>query len=220
MNRAWRILLILCVLGLVAVGGAGAWYQRQVNPPGALGAQISVKIPEGSSPNRIATILHRAGVIDNEQVFKLYLRLNGVGDLKAGDYGLRQNADFGDIVEALKKGPKHDFDRLTIPEGFTLKQIAELVGKLPGRSSDEFLEVAASGRVRSKFQPDEIDTLEGLMFPDTYFIDRTDSEEAILTRLVATFDKVAAEEGLGDEARRVQEAHRGVARRERGQGRC
>ena len=37
MKRAWRVLLILVVVGLVGVGGVGAWYQRQVNPPGAPG---------------------------------------------------------------------------------------------------------------------------------------------------------------------------------------
>ena len=66
-----------------------------------------------------------------------------------------------------------------------------------------FLGVAKSGRVRSEFQPDGINNLEGLLFPDTYFVDRTDTEEAILRRMVATFDQVATEEGLADSAAKV-----------------
>jgi len=169
-----------------------------VSPAGAPGAEVAVRIPDGSSPGTIAAILDQQGVIGSAQLFKIYLRVNSVGDLKAGDYKLQKRSDFGDVVDQLAQGPDRDFDRLTIPEGLTLNQIADRVGKLPGRSKDTFLAIAKSGKVRTDCQPSAIDNLEGLLFPDTYFIDRTDTEEAILTRMVTTFDQIAREEGLAD----------------------
>ncbi|HVE94714.1 MAG TPA: endolytic transglycosylase MltG [Acidimicrobiales bacterium] len=196
MSRVMWRLLLGAVVGLVGTGAGLAWYQGQVNPSGAPGEAVAVKIPDGSSPERIAAILDERGVVGSARLFRVYLRINGGGDLKAGDYLLQQRADFGDVVDQLQAGPKRSFDRLTIPEGFTLKQIAERVGKLPGRSKDAFLAAATSGRVRSEFQPDNVDNLEGLLFPDTYFVDRRDTEETILERMVTTFDQIAREEGL------------------------
>ena len=206
MSRLLRIALAAATAFLIALGAAFVWYQRQVNPPGKPGQLISVTIPQGAAEGTIAAILDEKGVISSARVFKLYLRLNSA-DLKAGTYSFRTNSSMGEVVDALDVGPKQLFHRLTIPEGYTLKQIAEAVGKLPGKSEEAFLEVAESGRVRSNFQPPNVKTLEGLLFPDTYFIEDKDTEEVILTRMVEKFDDVASEEGLsaGAEGRSAYE---------------
>jgi UPF0755 protein len=190
-----RIILIALAMFMLVAGGGVFWYQRQVNPPGAPGKLISVTIPEGAPSGTIAAILDDKGIISSAQVFKLYLRIHPA-DLKAGIYELREGASMGDVVDTLKAGPKQLFHRLTIPEGFRLSQIAERVGRLPGKSADAFMAAAASGRVRSDFQPPTVDNLEGLLFPDTYFIEDEDTEEQILTRMVGTFDEVATAEGV------------------------
>ncbi|MEY2467619.1 MAG: hypothetical protein QOF21_317 [Actinomycetota bacterium] len=196
MSRGLRVLLILATTFFVIAGGGVVWFQRQVNPPGAPGTPISVTIPEGASSGTIAAILDDKGVISSARIFKVYLKLHPASGLEAGTYSLKQDESFGSIVSQLKAGPKKTFDRLTIPEGYTLKQIAERVGKLPGRSAAAFLAAAASDTIRSEFEPDNVHNLEGLVFPDTYFIEAKDTEADILARMVATFDTVAAEEGL------------------------
>jgi UPF0755 protein len=102
----------------------------------------------------------------------------------------------GKVVGILKKGPSLKFSRLTIPEGFTLKEIADKVGQLPGHSSAAFLQLAQSGAVHSSVQPVGSTNLEGLLFPDTYFIDPRDDDTAILKRMVGQFDKKAAAAGV------------------------
>jgi UPF0755 protein len=195
MRRILRYLLILAALGLVLLAGAFVWYQRQVNPPGAPGKLITVVIPQGAAQATIAAILDDKGVIKSARVFKLYLRVHPA-DLKAGLYKFRLNSSMGDVADALDAGPKTIYHRLTIPEGFTLKQIAERVGTLPGKSAAAFTAATTSGRVRSKFQPAGSNNLEGLVFPDTYFIEDKNTEEQILMRMVAKFDEVATAEGL------------------------
>jgi UPF0755 protein len=196
MPRMARAALVAVVAFLVLLGGGFVWFQRQVNPPGKPGELVNVTIPEGSASGTIAAILDDKGVISSARVFKIYLKLHPA-EMQAGIYQFHKRASINDVVNALKSGPKHIFHRLTIPEGYTLKQIADQVGKLPGKSAAAFLAVAASDRVRSQFEPPNVHNLEGLLFPDTYFIEDKDTEEAILTRLVTTFDTVANSEGLG-----------------------
>ena len=198
MTRGLRALLAAGAAFLIFVGGVFVWYQRQVNPQGSPCQSISVTIPEGSSNATIAAILDAKGVISSASVFKLYLKLHPASGLEAGTYSMRRNDSFGSVIKMLKSGPEKTFQRLTIPEGLTIKQIADRVGKLPGRSAAAFLAAATSGRVRSDFQPPEVNTLEGLVFPDTYFVEATDTEEMILKRMVDQFDTVAVEENLAD----------------------
>jgi UPF0755 protein len=69
------------------------------------------------------------------------------------------------------------------------------VGSIERLSSERFLELAEEGSVRSKYQPDSVDKLEGLVFPDTYRLDETEDEKALLVRMVELFDSVATEVG-------------------------
>jgi UPF0755 protein len=200
-RRIWlRVLLGVLITGLL-LGGLGAvWLQRQINPPGAPGAEVVVTIPKGSSTARIAAILDQRGVIKSASIFRYYLRIRGGGPFDAGTYKLRRNDDFNSVIDTLDNGPVVVYDRITIPEGKTLHEVAELVGRLPGRSADRFLELAESGEVRSEFQPTGNTNLEGMLFPDTYFVEDKDDELAILNRMVAAFDERASRAGAHEPA--------------------
>jgi UPF0755 protein len=191
-----KIAAIAVAVLVLLSGGAAVAYQRTIDPPGPPGEKVAVTIPMGSSTSRIAAILDEKGVVDSARAFRMYVRFKSAGPFQAGDYTLAKREKFEEIVKVLSAGPEIVQDRLTIPEGLTVEQIAERVGKLPGRSAEKFLEIAQSGEVRSEFQPDDVNTLEGLIFPDTYMLDRTDDERAILQRMVATFDRVATEVGV------------------------
>ncbi len=196
MSNNWvRIPAALVAVMVLGLAGLGWNVQRQFDPPGPDGPPVEVTIPLGSSAPRIAAILEREGVIDSTQAFRLYLRLNGGSGFKAGTYTLRKRQAFGRLVAQLRKGPDVVYDRITIPEGFTLSQIAERVGKLPGRSAEVFLSAAGSGEVMSEIAPDRTN-LEGLLFPDTYLFKRQEDERAVLRRMVERFDQVATEVGI------------------------
>jgi UPF0755 protein len=204
MRIRWaRVFLFLAVAGLLVAGGIGFWWQRQVDPPGQPGEEVSIAIPPGTSTQRIAAILDDRGIISNARLFRVYLRLNGGGPFEAGQYTFRENQAFGDVVAELEGGGEIRYDRLTIPEGFTIKKIAERVGRLPGRSADRFLELAESGTVRSRYQKPGSNNLEGLLFPETYSIEEKDDERAILERMVRQFEDVASDVGLDRAARNV-----------------
>jgi UPF0755 protein len=181
---------------VLVAGVGGVWVARQLDPPGKSGAAVDVVIPSGSSTTRIAQILHRDGVITNQLVFRLYIKYQGAGPFRAGTYSLKRHDSMANVVKTLEAGEKLLLDRVTIPEGFTVDQVAERVGTLPGRSAAKFLELAKSGQIRSQYQAANSTSLEGLLFPDTYFITPNDDELAILRRMVNAFDQVATDAGI------------------------
>jgi UPF0755 protein len=193
-----RVLLAVAGLAAVVALVGGVWLARQLNPPGPPGAKIRVAIQPGTSVSGIAGILQREGVLTSSRVFRLYLKVKGAGSFQAGEYELRRRMAMGAALTALRDGPEIVFSRLVIPEGFTLTEMADVVGKLPGRSGERFLELARSGTIRSKWQPSSVATLEGLLFPDTYLVTDKEDEAAIIRRLVARFDDVASEVGLAE----------------------
>jgi UPF0755 protein len=201
LTRRGRIVLGALAVLLVVGLGTTMWVLRQVNPGGGLGEKVAVDIVPGTSAAVVADRLEDKGVITSAQIFRLYLKVKGgAGNIQSGEYALRTNLSMGDAQAALRRGPSIKFDRLTVPEGLTLDQIADRVGALPGRSRDRFLAAAKSGAVRSKWQTPGQNNLEGLLFPDTYLVTDKEDDTAILRRLVSRFDQVADEVGLGSAA--------------------
>lgn len=201
-RKALRVVLALAVVAVLLAGAAGAYVLKQVNGSSG-GEDVAVAIPMGSSTQRIAAILDGKGVVSSARLFSLYVRVTGAGPFKAGDYTFRRNSAYSAVVDTLDKGPQVQVLRLTIPEGLTLNQIADRVGRLEGRSRDRFLDLAKSGQVRSQFQPAGSTNLEGFLWPETYEFDPKDDELAILRRMVEAFDAAAAQLGLDQSPSKV-----------------
>jgi UPF0755 protein len=192
----WRVVVGAGVVVLaVLVVAAGLWARGKIDPSGGPGEEVALTIPEGTSTSGIAELLADEGIVSDASVFKYYVRFSGGRAFEAGDYTLRRNSAMGDVVATLEGGPEIAFERLTVPEGLTLEAIGERMEEIERFSAERFLEVAESGSVRSRFQPEEVDSLEGLLFPETYQVDPREDEAALLARMVEQFDAVAAELG-------------------------
>lgn len=197
-SRRTFVIVATVVLLLAAPVVVGAlWYRSQVKgTPG--GAAVTVRVERGWSTGRIGDELQRQGVIGSSWVFSTWSKVDTGAPLQAGMYDLRRSMGVSAALAAMRKGPKAppQFE-LRLPPGLTIDEIAKRVGKLPGRSAPLFLAAANSGQVRSKYQPSEVKSLEGLTWPDTYFIGETENEATILRRIVAEFDKRADELQIG-----------------------
>ena len=186
------VLAAVVVLGLI---GAGLWIKGKIDPGGAPGEEIALTVPEGATTADIAELLADEGVISDAGIFGYYVQFTGGATFQAGDYTLARNSAMGDVVATLDEGPEIAFDQVTVPEGLSLEEVAERVGEVERFSAERFLELAESGTVRSQYQPDDVDSLEGFLFPDTYRFDQTEDEGALLERMVEQFDTVATEVG-------------------------
>ena len=136
------------------------------------GNQVTITVPEGSGAAAIAQILYDNGIIANQSEFLAQARrMEAESSLKSGSYSLTTGADLADIVTLLTMGPNVSTAQITIPEGYTLAQIASTVEQSLGISTDDFTAQAkASNYVADyPFLADVTnDSLEGYLFPKTY----------------------------------------------------
>ena len=196
-RRRGRLLVVLLLLALPFLAALG-WFWYQVDPPGSPGSAVRVSIPPGAGLAQIATRLEARGVIGSGLAFRVYAQLSGTPKVQAGEYRLRHDLGARAAIDALERGPGHQYAKLALAPGLTFEEIAARVGRLPGRSAERFLSLGASGTVRSKFQPATVTSLEGLTWPDTYFVASTDTERTILRTIVDAFDRHAGTVGLAE----------------------
>ena len=203
-GRRWPFVLLAAVVGFLIVAGSGVlWVQRQINPPGDPGPAVRLTVEAGMSTSDIADLLEREGIIASADIFRYYARLTGVGTIEAGDYMVEKKSDLSDVVRVLEGGAaKAEDERVTVPEGLTLPEVAKVIGQMPGRSAEKFMEVANSGTIRSQYQPAGNNSLEGLILPETYFITKGDDEAKILRKMVDSFDQMATQLNLSGAAAR------------------
>jgi UPF0755 protein len=203
-GRGCLVGIVGVLLTIAAIASAGLWVLRQVDPGVAPGPAVEVAVPRGTTTAGVGKILAGQGVIRNATLFRLYAQYRGRTSLLAGRYEMPTNLSYDAALDLLERGPAIPAQqRLTIPEGFRLTQVAERVGTLPERSAAEFLRLATSGTVRSRFEPPDSTNLEGLLFPETYNFDLDDDETEILSRMVDTFDQVATEVGIQNSQEQV-----------------
>jgi UPF0755 protein len=182
------------VLGLAVISfGTVAWqgiklYQFAYQPADKIDAQDLTPVLPGESFNTLAAKLENRGIITNIRFFKLLALLRGDDKmLKAGEYALSPAMTPIQVLDALVRGQAY-LHRLTIPEGYSLKQIAEEVAGNEFGQSDDFIALGNDPEVVSKFGI-EAQSLEGYLFPDTYYFPKGASSELIIKKMVERFNE-------------------------------
>lgn len=174
------------IIGLVIVTLAVLFYFLL---PAALPGQVpvEVRVTTGSSTRAIARQLAAQGVVRSAEHFLLWVRLlSADGRLQAGDYLLSPGMTPPAIVAVIRDG-RVAGKGVTIPEGYTVAQIADLLERLKLAEREKFLAAAADpALVLGEDSPFEIPnpSLEGYLFPDTYRIAPGTPEVDILRLMV------------------------------------
>ena len=153
---------------------------------------IPVDIPMDSSTSAIANILQENGIIRYPLVFKIMSKVNGYdGMYKSGTHIVSKDLDYDKIMRVLISNPVSI--RVTIPEGFTYKQISDTLAQRNLIDKDKFNNITNSGKFDFKFLkniPQRGNRLEGYLFPDTYEFDVKAGEKEIANRMLERFDQM------------------------------
>ena len=210
------LLTFLVFLVLVAVGGyfGYGYVQESLKPVDASSKDyVTVQIPEGSNVQEIGSTLEKSGLVKHGLIFSLYAKYKNYSDLKSGYYNLKKSMSTDELIQELQKGGTPEpqepiLASLTIPEGYTLEQIAQTVGQLQG----EFKEPLTSEAFLAKVQDETFISqlvakypnllgslptkdsgvryrLEGYLFPATYTIKNSTTVESLIDEMVAAMDK-------------------------------
>jgi UPF0755 protein len=158
--------------------------------------KIHVKITRGMTTAEIAEQLAKKGVITSSLKFRFLSRMRGYdGQLKPGTYTFTAGMSDEDIFETILKGEKH-LEKFTIPEGFTVNEIAARLESLNLADKEDFLAAAKTFKPFDYITPNKNTkyAVEGFLFPETYSIESDYSIEEILKLMADEFNNRLTEE--------------------------
>ena len=185
-------MITLLLVALLAAGAFAAW---QMYVPVAPAGQQFVMLRPGYSTRRIAAELKKAGIIRSELAFRFWHATHPKPTLKAGEYLFEREATLPQVYDRIARGDIY-FHVVTIPEGYTMFDIAKAMEDAGLGSAGDFLQIAETQtQLISDIAP-EAKSLEGYLFPNTYQFTRTQSLEEMVAAMVHQFRQVAREIGL------------------------
>ena len=185
----------LIKLFLVVVLAAGGWVAWLVHAPVMPPANTSLLLRPGYSTRRIAAELKKAGVIRSAVAFRLWRGLHPKRSLKAGEYRFENAASFPQVYDRIARGDIY-FHVVTIPEGYTMFDVAKAMEDAGLGSAADFLHVAQTQTQLISDLAPQATSLEGYLFPNTYEFTRTQSMPEMVAMMVHQFRQVAQQIGL------------------------
>ncbi|MGC9326828.1 MAG: endolytic transglycosylase MltG [Candidatus Hinthialibacter sp.] len=210
-----KLVWIIFIIILAAIAAVGLFAYREYHmwttPWGGEDEAFTIEIEEGKNARQIAQILEDKGVLHNTNMFLIMADLRGLGDkLKAGEYQIKGTQSPYEILDMLATGSQY-YRSLVIPEGLNQVEIAQRCADMEICSATGFLEEC---RRRDLFQfviaqpPLDINAaLEGILFPDTYYLFKNTPPIKVVDRMTKKFEQISNE--LLEEARAKSE-ERGV----------
>lgn len=179
-------------VGLVAATLLVASLVALYLPPEGESSSVEFAVNPGMTLSEVARSLSDHGLIRNRWLFQVAGRLYGAETrVKSGQYQLSRAQSSVEILRVLLEG-RVALERITIPEGLTIEQTADVIAEQAGIPADRFLayveSLDASGLVGLP-----VDGMEGFLFPNTYFV----SEDATPRELVRVMVE-AFHEAVGD----------------------
>jgi UPF0755 protein len=194
--------LMLGFLTLVVGGGVGIswlWWQKAIAPvaSNAETKQVTFTVESGMVGQQIGSELAESGLIKSPTAWKIWTKWqqqqDNRGGFKAGTYLVSPNESLPDIATKIWRGEIMQTN-FTIPEGWSIEQMANYFESLGYFKAEEFI-AAASNIPYDKYPwlPEGIPHLEGFLYPDTYKIssDRTNNPKAVIEAMLDSFEKIA-----------------------------
>lgn len=190
---------VFSLLLVVAVGYLYyRWHDDQtfVQTPFGQGT-LSLEIPPGTSPVKLAMLLQAAGVISDAHRLRTHVRyFRRDAKPKAGEYEFALPLTPDEVLAKLERGEVKLY-RFTVPEGLRADEIAAIIGETGLCKEADFLALARSAAAANKLGV-PADSLEGFLFPDTYSVARQLGCSGIAQAMVSRYR----------EARKLAEAER------------
>ncbi len=188
-------IICLVILGAAVLGGMRLVEARSTGETSTTlaGGLVTVDVASGMGATQVGKLLEEAGVIESSAAFVDLVKARGSEDkLKPGIYSLPRGEQLIVVVEKLEQGAGLPGEKLTIPEGLAVAQTAALLDKGEEIEGQTYIDLA--GQPEDFALPKvggttpEVESLEGLLFPSTYYLLSGDDAEDLITAQLTAFD--------------------------------
>ncbi|TJX60932.1 endolytic transglycosylase MltG [Soehngenia saccharolytica] len=186
MRKKIIALIIVAIIILIGLVVLPRYLSHTINKE-----EVVIEVEQGDNLKDIANKLYEVGAIRSKTYF--YYKGKSIGtNIKTGEYKITQNMEFEDIYKVLTVGNGSNTIKVTFPEGFTLYQFATKLEDNGLVDKDEF--ITATENYFDENISKEVDnkdmyfSLEGYLFPDTYFFSKNQNAKDIVALLVGTLN--------------------------------
>ncbi|GAF70382.1 unnamed protein product [marine sediment metagenome] len=191
MNFIGKLFFIFSLIFLIAILFATTiYFPLEENSA----TQKVINIPSGTNAKEIVVVLEENEIIrKNNYTFRIIIKLLKLEDqLKYGEYNLSPSMNMFQILDKLVKGEVIVY-KITIPEGYTYTQIAELLDRKEIAEKETF----------SKLAKDSEKNWEGYLFPDTYEVPKKYGAEKMAEAMLSNFNQIALENKFTEKAEKI-----------------
>ncbi len=194
---------VLVMGALVALAGlvvfqALQWSAARERKPPPPGQPVTFTVRAGEGSVEIGRNLRDAGVVDSVNRFRDVAEERGQDSvLKPGTYKLFTGMSIDAVLDILARGPSTGTP-LTIPEGWTVDQIAAKLATTRQFTKEDVEKALESKDLNVPYRPKGVTTLEGLLFPETYAIEEDDTAESVLQDMLSQLEIVLQRQDLSD----------------------
>jgi UPF0755 protein len=191
------VIITLGVLGFIGIAIYKDALKTIKHPFIQSSNNIEVKVNSGDNLNGVIERLSADKKIGNSLLIKWYIKSKKLSsNIKPGTYSFSDNTSIEDFVNGLETGKDNISDiKVTIPEGFDIEQIAQVLDKSGLVKKDEFLTSCKNYKLPSyiKINGKKRYQLEGYLFPDTYVFSKNTSSDKIINTMISRFEDVITE---------------------------
>lgn len=184
------VALILLIFGTIVV----------LDVTGAVGSEenVLITINEGDTLSDVADTLAREGIINDPLYFKLYIKLFASDFIvQYGFCELNSSMSYGEVISRLADVSTHALGiTATIPEGYNIFDIADLMEKLDVCTAEEFLTECKTGDFsqfsfiqQASKSENRYTVVEGYLFPDTYQFPSDSTAHSVIVTMLENFEK-------------------------------
>ncbi len=158
-----------------------------------------IEIPQGAGFGQVVRILSENNLIDQPLYFHLlaYFR-SAFSQIQAGEFEIQGHWTPGQLLDYLVRG-RPQLHRVTVPEGLVFEDIAARLEQagMGERETYQTLKTSLTLRklvkITASVEHPVVPSLEGFLFPETYFFSKNASETTILTTMIEQFNQNYAE---------------------------
>lgn len=164
-----------------------------VSPSDDIKNSISINIPAGTSLKEIAKILKKENLINSKFLFLSYVKSQDQETkIQSGFFRIPVPQNIPSLTNILITGPISE-DRITIPEGYKISQIDQLLSEKGLIETGDFIDCVRNcefqNEILKEIQSGNPRNLEGFLFPDTYFVNTASfSSQELITKMLSNFE--------------------------------